>query len=249
MFWRRKKKKGYVSDFKETEKVEGKIGIGGSGISGNSEYLVFNVAQYERMLHSIRLAREKIPDLPIPDGFLEHGATIYSELSAEAQIDLQILTPKQKTPQAIKYSAETKADWVLPYLEELIKSYSHSFELLPKSITHHVPLLRDVPIGFNIILSQISGLRVDFLRRTKVINYATADAPLDRDFIVNGQKMNVLSQCSIRIRSDNDPNILWTIIFGTETPDYFTIERAKSDGEKYAEADRYLYPQKKISSG
>ncbi|MCK4266796.1 MAG: hypothetical protein KAX31_05900 [Thermoplasmata archaeon] len=226
---------------KEVSK-SGTLGIAGTGIEGSSKRVEIDIKEYERQLHSMKVAKEKISELPIDEEFLKHAGSIYSQLSDVAKRELEFLLTGIKPELEKKYEVGTNAEWVLPYCIEFIKEYKRIIDEKNVKWRDEISFFKCYPIGMQIILSQYKGLMIKFIKRSNSVNFLTWDRPLEGNVKMGNINLRPKDSDHLRIRSTIDENDwIWTFLCGSEDPKYFSTDRAKQDALEFAESDIGFY--------
>lgn len=219
----KKRVKSHIEDVR----LEGKIGVGGTGIAGNSTWREIDVKEYEEHLKSMREAKDALPILPMDEEFLKEAGHVYSKLSDEGKRNLNYLLYGREEILKKHYEKGTQATWIVPYLKTFIKEYERIILNEQPQLVSKLPFFNNKPIGFLIILSEYNGLIIHFKKKNSNIEYVTWDKPVN-DHIIDdeGQKRHLMEGTVLRNCYPKESDLLWKYAYGSEKKDYFTDDFA-----------------------
>ncbi len=237
-----KRKQKNVKYPSEEVQIGGGLKVAGTGIEGQSKWREVSPEDYEKILLSMRKAKEDIPNLPLNEDFLKDAGLVYDRLTVDGKRNLNyLLTGKDEIPTK-KYPPGLDATWILPYVEELINEYQRV--VISAGVKKEkIPFFKFAPIGVLIVLSQYKGVAILFRKKMPGVFFATCDRPIQENFKpVDGPTVTLADGATYRSRQDGlASETIWITLYGSEGNQHFTRERARSDARQFAEEDIAFY--------
>lgn len=207
------------------------------GVGGSVQKTNINVTEYSNQLNSIRKARESFPDAQFDESFLKIAPHIWNQLSDTAKKDYCFILTRTEGIPRLKYKAGTNAEWVVPYFNEFVRSYRKTAEEKCPTRFIELPLFKYSPVAPLIVLSQFRGVLLFVNKRAEIPQFALSDKPLVNVIEQYGAKINPRPEGYVRLRGKPEDDHVWVIHYGSDDPDYFSIERGTEHGSTMASED------------